>query len=154
MDVPPAFPTDTVVLNDPPAAQYDLIADLLDTNMFKLYSDMMGSETLLIHQRKTTKFGYLPMMTVTTLDVLNAESFCERVLSCLKLVVSDLHVRLKTDEIRMFVMLRMNQEFMEYMRRLTQTHLCRNSRQLIRMFAFMEESMLLTTMRTMSRSLR
>ncbi len=56
------------------------------------------------------------MMTVATPGVLNTESFCERVLSCLKLVVSDLHVRVKTDEIRMFVMLRMNREFMEYMR--------------------------------------
>ena len=56
------------------------------------------------------------MMTVTTLGALNTESFCECVLSCLKLVVSDLHVSLKTDEIRMFVMFRMNREFMEYMR--------------------------------------
>ena len=56
------------------------------------------------------------MMTVATLGSLNAESFCECVLSCLKLVVSVLHVRLKTDEIRMLVMLRMNREFMEYMR--------------------------------------
>ncbi len=31
-------------------------------------------------------------------------------------MVSDLHVSLKTDEIRMFVMFRMNREFMEYMR--------------------------------------
>ena len=84
--------------------------------MFQLYSDMMRSETLLIQQRKPTKFGYLPMMVVTTLGDLNTESFCERVLSCLKLVVSDLHVSLKADEIRMFVMLRMNREFMEYMR--------------------------------------
>ena len=30
--------------------------------------------------------------------------------------VSDLHVCLKVDEIRMFVMCRMNREFMEYMR--------------------------------------
>ncbi len=37
--------------------------------------------------------------------------------SCLvKLVVSDLHVRLKAEEIRMLVILRMNREFMEYMR--------------------------------------
>ena len=88
--------------------------------MFKLYSDMMRSETLLIQQRKPTKFGYLPMMSVTTLGDLNAESFCEWVLSCLtsclKLVVSDLHVSLKPDEIRIFVMLRINREFMEYMR--------------------------------------
>jgi len=56
------------------------------------------------------------MMTVTTLGVLNDESFCNRVLSCVKLVVSDLHVCLKPKEIRMLVMLRMNHEFMEYMR--------------------------------------
>jgi hypothetical protein len=55
-------------------------------------------------------------MTVATLGALNAESFCERVLSCVKLVVSDLHVSLKAEEIRMLVMLRMNPEFMEYMR--------------------------------------
>ena len=56
------------------------------------------------------------MMVVTTLGTLNVESFCESVLSCLNLVVSDLHVSLKADEIRMLVMLRMNREFMEYMR--------------------------------------
>ena len=56
------------------------------------------------------------MMTVATLGALNAESFCERVLSCVKLVVSDLHVSLKPKEIHMLVMLRMNREFMEYMR--------------------------------------
>ena len=56
------------------------------------------------------------MMTVVTLGVLNTESFCECVLSCLKLVVSDLHVSLKGEEIRMLVILRMNRGFMEYMR--------------------------------------
>ena len=50
------------------------------------------------------------------LDTVNAESFCERVLSCVKLVVSDLHVSLKAEEIRILVILRMNREFMEYMR--------------------------------------
>ena len=62
-------------------------------------------------------FGYLlPMMSVATLGVLNTESYCERVLSCVKLVVSHLDVSLKADEIRMLVMLRMIHEFMEYMR--------------------------------------
>jgi hypothetical protein len=55
------------------------------------------------------------MMTVDTLGVLNTESFCERVLSSVKLVVSDLHVCLKVEEIHMFVILRMNHEFMKYM---------------------------------------
>ncbi len=39
------------------------------------------------------------MMSVATLGALNAESFCECVLSCVKLVVSDLHVSLKPKEI-------------------------------------------------------
>ncbi len=55
-------------------------------------------------------------MTVATLGTLNAESFWECVLSCVKLVVSDLHVSLKVEEIHMLVMFRMNREFMEYMR--------------------------------------
>ena len=55
------------------------------------------------------------MMTVDTLGVLNTESFCERLLSSVKLVVSDLHVCLKVEEIHMCVILQMNREFMEYM---------------------------------------
>ena len=92
------------------------MTDLLHENMFKVYSDMLRSESLRLKKDLSSKFGYLPMMTVVTLGVLNAESFCERVLSCVKLVVSDLHVCLKGEEIRMLVMLRMNREFMEYMR--------------------------------------
>jgi hypothetical protein len=41
----------------------------------------------------------------------------ERFLSCFKLVVSDLQVSLKDEEIRMVVIIRMNHEFMEYMTR-------------------------------------
>ena len=72
----------------------------------------VSSETLRIQQDKSAKFGYLSMMVVTTLGSLNTESFCECVLSCVKLVVSDLHVSLKVEEIHMFVILRMNHEFM------------------------------------------
>jgi hypothetical protein len=98
------------------AGCFDLMADLLHADMFKVLSDMFRSDSLLIQRGKSAKFGYLPMMAVATLGALNAESFCERVLSCVKLVVSDLHVRLKAEEIRMLVMLRMNRGFMEYMR--------------------------------------
>ena len=41
-----AFPVSSVVLNVPPVRQYDLIADLLDTNMLKLYSDLLRREKL------------------------------------------------------------------------------------------------------------
>jgi hypothetical protein len=130
-----------VVLNEAPAPQYDLIADLLHVDMFKVFSDMLLIETLRIQQDKSSKFGYLSMMSVTTLGALNAELFCERVLSCVKLVVSDLTCEafrglkvqglkaeemsdltreafrgLKAEEILMLVMIRMNHEFIEYMR--------------------------------------
>ncbi len=114
--VGPTVGTAPVDLNEAPDPQYDLIADLLHADMCKVLSDMLRSEALLIKRGKSAKFGYLPMMTVATLGALNAESFCERVLSCVKLVVSDLHVSLKAQEIRMLVMLQMNRGFMEYMR--------------------------------------
>ena len=98
------------------APKYDLMADLLHVDMFKVLSDVLRTEAVLIQRGKSGKFGYLPMMAVATLGALNAESFCERVLSCVKLVVSDLHVSMKPKEIRMLVMLRMNRHFMEYMR--------------------------------------
>ncbi len=95
---------------------------------------------------------------MTTLGVLNAESFCERVLPCVKMVVSDLHVSLKAEEIRILVMLRMNHGFMEYMRvsypdsrdtplsefKATDTYVCVHG----------GVEALEVTMRTMSRSLR
>ena len=85
--VGPAVQTAPVGLNEAPAPQYDLMVDLLHADMFKVLSDMLRSETLLIQRGKSAKFGYLPMMAVATLGALNAESFCERVLSCVKLVV-------------------------------------------------------------------
>ena len=36
-DVVPELPTESVGLNDPPPAQYDLMVDLLDANMFKVF---------------------------------------------------------------------------------------------------------------------
>ncbi len=53
-----------------------LMADLLHADMFKVLSDMLRSEALLIQRGKSAKFGYLPMMTVATLGALNTESFC------------------------------------------------------------------------------
>ena len=47
---------------------------------------------------------------------LNTEPFYECVLSSVKLVVSVIRVRLKTEEIRILVILRMSREFNEYMR--------------------------------------
>ena len=40
-----ALLTETVALNEPPAVQYDLMADLLHSNMFKVYSNMLRSDS-------------------------------------------------------------------------------------------------------------
>ena len=47
---------------------------------------------------------------------MNAESFCERTLSCASLIVTDLHTNLSCEEVRILTMLRMNVSLMEYMR--------------------------------------
>ena len=51
------------------------------------------------------------------IDTMNTESFCERILSCASLVVTDLHTSLDHEEVRMLTMLRMNKSLMEYMRK-------------------------------------
>ena len=50
------------------------------------------------------------------LGALNAESFCERCLSCANMVVTDGNTLLDDDEVTMLVILRMNANFMEFMR--------------------------------------
>ena len=54
-------------------------------------------------------------MTLANIGAMNAESFCERILSCDSLVVTDLHTSLDHDEVRILTMLRMNNSLMEYM---------------------------------------
>ncbi len=54
-------------------------------------------------------------MVLTNIGVMNEESFCERILSCASLVVTDLHTSLDHDEVRILPMLRMNKSLMEYM---------------------------------------
>jgi hypothetical protein len=78
--VAPAFPTAEVGMNETPAAQYDVMVDLMDTDMFKMYSDMMMSDSLRIQQFKSAKIGYSPMMVVVTLDAMITESLS---VSCL-----------------------------------------------------------------------
>ncbi len=75
----------------------------------------LPTEEVLLNEVPSEQYDVMSDLVIT-LGVLNSESFCERGLSCVKLVVSDLHVSLKVEEIHMFVILRMNHEFMEYMR--------------------------------------
>ena len=55
-------------------------------------------------------------MTLANIGAMNAESFCERTLSCASLIVTDFHTGLSREEVRMLTMLRMNVSLMEYMR--------------------------------------
>ncbi len=50
------------------------------------------------------------------LGAVNAESFCERVISCANVVMPDGRTLLAYDELEMVVMQRMNKDFMAYMR--------------------------------------
>ncbi len=46
------LPTSAVTLNGPAHTQYDVMADFLHANMFKVYSDMLRSESLRLGTRK------------------------------------------------------------------------------------------------------
>ena len=64
-------------------------------------------------------YGYLPKMATTSrgaIGALLAVSFCERINSVANQVVTKGNSVLGTDEISKIVVLRMNRDFMEYMR--------------------------------------
>ncbi len=64
-------------------------------------------------------YGHLPAMagcSMGQLGALNAESFCERILSCANNLIKSDNTLLDDPEIEMLVTLRMNRAFMEFMR--------------------------------------
>jgi hypothetical protein len=64
-------------------------------------------------------YGYIPLMASCSagqIGALGAESFCERVLSAANLVLDEGNTCLKPTTIEMLVLLRINRDFMEYMR--------------------------------------
>ena len=66
-----------------------------------------------------SRFGYLPKMALASKGMmasLMAASFCERINSCANIVVTKDNSLLSDDEIDKVVMLRMNRDFMAYMR--------------------------------------
>jgi hypothetical protein len=96
-----------VVIRDPLAPD---MLELMGMNVSSLYQglDEGGSQ-----------FGHLPAMASCAkgqIGALNAESFCERCLSCANLIVTDGNTILLDEEVMMLVVLRMNVDFMEFMR--------------------------------------
>ncbi len=64
-------------------------------------------------------YGHLPAMAACSnaqLGALNAESFCERILSCANNLIKSDNTLLDDIEIEMVVTLRMNRDFVEFMR--------------------------------------
>ncbi len=95
---------------------YDLMDDLLEADVLKLYRQVLTEEETLVKTGGQAQFGYLPRMALLNIGAMNAESFCERTLSCASLIVTDFHTNLSREEVRMLTMLRMNVSLMEYMR--------------------------------------
>ncbi len=98
---------DKVTLRDPSAPD---MFDLMGMDISSLYKGL---------DEGGIQYGYLPAMASCSkgqLGALNAESFCERCLSCANMVVTEGNTLLLDDEVRMLVILRMNVDFMEFMR--------------------------------------
>ena len=65
------------------------------------------------------QFGWIPTMassSVGQIGALSAESYCERILSCANNVITKGNTLLGDEELEMIVVLRMNREFMQFMR--------------------------------------
>jgi hypothetical protein len=92
------------------------MGDLLEADILILFRQVLRQEESLVKVGGQAQFGYLPRMALANIDVMNAESFCERILSCASLVVTDLHTSLDHEEV-MLTMLRMNKSLMEYIRK-------------------------------------
>jgi hypothetical protein len=96
-----------------PSSEYDLVYDMMPLNMSTLYKIIHASDP----ERKV--YGYLPLMASCSkgqIGALNAESFCERVISAANLVVNEGSTLLSDKHVTMLTVLRMSRDFMEYMR--------------------------------------
>ena len=60
-----------------------------DADMLLMLQDIVREEG----NHKTKVYGLLPLLASCHLGALNAESFCERVISCANNVVTKLHTR-------------------------------------------------------------
>ena len=100
--------TKPVVDNKLDVVMFDTDVPVVQQKYYDLMGYLLETDDLMIF-----KFGYLPRMTLTNICVMNTESLCERVLSCVSLVVTDLHSSLDHDEGRMVTILRMNNSLME-----------------------------------------
>jgi hypothetical protein len=91
----------------------DLTEDLMRLNVGDLYTHVEKVDT------GRQLYGYIPLMASSSsgqLGALSAESYCERILSCANNVIVKGNTLLGDEELEMIVVLRMNREFMQFMR--------------------------------------
>ena len=91
----------------------DTLADLMPLDIGVLYRKIIETDP----DRRL--YSYIPAMASCSkgqLGALNAESFCERVLSCANDVLTEGNTLLSNEELEMLVILRMNRDFMKSMR--------------------------------------
>ena len=85
----------------------------MDINPGQIYLDLIKSDP------EREKYGFLPLMASCSegeIGALNAESFSERILSTAADVMTKGNTLLGDEELEMLVVLRMNRDFMEFMR--------------------------------------
>ncbi len=77
------------------------MGDLLEADILMLFRQVLREKESPVKVGGQAQFGYLPRMVLENIGAMNAESFCERILSCASLVVTDLHTSLDHIEVRM-----------------------------------------------------
>mmetsp|Transcript_17226 Transcript_17226/g.55920 ORF Transcript_17226/g.55920 Transcript_17226/m.55920 type:complete len:852 (-) Transcript_17226:375-2930(-) len=93
----------------PGLAGLDLVEDLLPLDVSCLYKKIADDPT----------FGLLPKLARASrgsIGTLPAESFCERIISAANLILTEGNTLLGTEELDMLAVLRMNREYIEYLR--------------------------------------
>ncbi len=93
--------------------KYDLMDDLMGADVLMLFRKVLKEEEQ-VKAADQAQFGCLPRMSLANIGSLNAESFCERTLSCTNLIVTDLDTSLSQHEVRILTMLCMNMSLVEY----------------------------------------
>lgn len=92
----------------------DIVEDLMDLDMGVVYLDLIKSDPL----RAT--FGFMPLLASCSegeLGAVNAESYAERVISASNITMDHGNTSMSDDLYEMLVVLRMNRDFMIFMRK-------------------------------------
>ena len=94
--------------NTPP---FDLIDDMLPLDVGPFYMTLLEKSD----SGKHPLFGFI-LSSQYNIGALNAESFCEQIISAGNLVMTDGNTLLNDDELEMLVLLCINCDFMTFMR--------------------------------------